>query len=63
MDSMEDASGSDTGMSLNLCGSPSPIGLGPVSSPDYDLQQSNLALLKAELKVNSTIRPQHESND
>ena len=29
------------------CDTSSPIGMGP----DYDLQQSNLALLKAELKV------------
>lgn len=35
------------GMNQILCENTSPIGMGP----DYDLQQSNLALLKAELKV------------
>lgn len=35
------------GKNLIICESASPIGMGP----DYDLQQSNLALLKAELKV------------
>ncbi len=33
------------------CDNTSPIGMGP----DYDLQQSNLALLKAELKVDRLI--------
>ncbi|KAK4007605.1 disks large homolog 5 isoform X2 [Daphnia magna] len=35
------------GMNQILCENTSPIGMGP----DYDLQQSNLALLKAELKL------------
>lgn len=35
------------GMNQILCENSSSIGMGP----DYDLQQSNLALLKAELKV------------
>ena len=49
MESMEESVVPDLqpGISLNFGGNVSPLGLGP----DYDLQQSNLALLKAELKV------------
>jgi hypothetical protein len=41
--------GNDLSLGMNqiLCENSSTIGMGP----DYDLQQSNLALLKAELKV------------
>ncbi len=41
--------GNDLSLGMNqiLCENSSSIGMGP----DYDLQQSNLALLKAELKV------------
>ena len=53
MESREESGSSESGINPNLCGSGSPLGLVPLSlSPhDYDLQQSNLALLKAELKV------------
>ena len=49
MESMEESVVSDlqAGMNLSFCGNVSPLGLGP----DYDLQQSSLDLLKAELKV------------
>lgn len=46
---MEESVVSDlqAGMNLSFGGNVSPLGLGP----DYDLQQSSLDLLKAELKV------------
>ncbi len=51
---MEEPNSSDMQQSLNhpYGGNTSPIGAGLA---DYDLEQSNLALLKAELKVNSLL--------
>jgi hypothetical protein len=47
MENIDDAKTSQVGMNLSFCGNASPPSMGP----DYDLHQSNLALLKAELKV------------
>lgn len=47
MEDHGDSGGSDQGLNPNLVS----VNPAPLSAHDYDLQQSNLALLKAELKV------------